>query len=102
MFKVFNKSLKINIIIYQGNDDLVVCSLNGKHQVVEHYHSSSNSTPALIDATGPSIGLTNKSIFVKNGILKCSFNRPINMTDDHFDLHKSYHLIFSNGTILNG
>jgi len=85
-----------------GEDDMIVCSVNGSSLNVGHYHSMLNSTPVVVDVDNYSLGLTNTSVVVKDGILRCVFDREINMTDSFFDLHKSYHLIFQNGTIENG
>jgi len=85
----------------QGKDDLVVCSVDGKNRTIEHYHTHLNSTRSLVDGVEGVEGITNTSVCFKNGILKCSFNRPINSSDDFFNLHKSYYLIFSNGTFVN-
>jgi len=103
--KIYHQNLqftKFYSILIKGKDDLVVCSVNGENRTIEHYHTYLNSTRALVDDVVPLFGITNTSVCFKNGILKCSFNRPINSSDDFFNLHKSYYLIFSNGTFVNG
>ena len=81
---------------------MIVCSVNRTVLGVEHYHSSLNSTPFLADVVDSPMGLTKTKVVINDGILKCSFNKDLNTTDDYFNINRKYYLIFQNGTIENG
>jgi len=68
---------------------------------VEHYYTSGKMAPSLLDASNPSIGISNAQVKVDNGMMTCSFSRAIanDNLPNYVNSNSQFYLLMAMGTI---
>lgn len=83
---------------------MVACWYLGQNQYsVRHMYTSGQTPPMNLIDLDPSVGLTNQTCQLSNGVLTCSFNRikTRNNVTNYYDLsnNNSYYLLAAQGSI---
>ncbi|CAF0731342.1 unnamed protein product [Brachionus calyciflorus] len=84
-----------------GNDDVCLCKiLNGK-ATIEHYVNLGKQAPTLLDQNQPSLGFSNMSASISDGLLKCTFSRLITYPKvaNYFDLNNGHYVLTAKGVV---
>ena len=92
-------NVNIHFIRLKGNSNVVSCKTNGD---VQHYFNPHKHEPSvLLDASRPSVGLTNTRVELNDNWLTCRFDRQkaFNDTPNYFDLNESYFVLAAYGNI---
>ena len=78
-----------------------MCIVNGTDKYIEHHHNYGRVKPSLLLPSNPSVGYSNMSVSLVDGLLTCSFERLARMPEvrDYYDLNNEYYLLFAYGAI---
>jgi hypothetical protein len=79
-----------------------MCKIANSIGSVEHYYTSGKSRPSLLDASNPSIGLSNVQVRVDNEMMTCSFSRAIETGSvaNYFNTNNPFYLLLAKGYII--
>jgi hypothetical protein len=82
-----------------GNDCVCVCKIHNNIPSVEHNYNTGKSS-SLLDSRNPSVGISNQSVKIENGMITCSFTREKNLPNinNYFALtNDNYYILHANG-----
>lgn len=67
--------------------------------IVESYFNTGRTSPVVLSAEEPSVGLSDIKIVFNQGYLFCSFKRmkQNSISERYFDLNKPYHIQLAKG-----
>ena len=86
---------------FKGDDDVIACKVSGNSGSVERYYNIGRNGPSYINASNPSLGLSNGNIIYNSTGLICSFRRDkaTNGQSEVFDLNNNYYILIASGSL---
>ena len=97
---------KMFCFLFKGEDDVALCGIKAGKPTLGHYRNPGlKSAPTLLDETTPQLGFSNVNVFIKDGVITCSFTRASAMprVSNYFDTtSKKFFILFASGIFKDG